>query len=205
MSNFKFPYFSRNIGEFWRKWHISLSTWFRDYLYIPLGGNRVKRVVHFRNLLLTFIVSGVWHGANWTFVLWGTLHGLYLIIELILRRNVKRDISWLILFPNIFLTFIMVMIGWVFFRADNVVVAIEVVSKIFLKHGAPFLDKTELAYGIFCLVVLILKEFKDEFNYNLSILSSRKLVVNICASAIMIYLIVILGVTDSDQFIYFQF
>ncbi len=85
MENFKRPYFSKSISEFWKRWHISLSTWFKDYLYIPLGGNRVRKSRHLFNLLITFVVSGLWHGANWTFLLWGALHGFYLIMSVLLN------------------------------------------------------------------------------------------------------------------------
>ena len=87
MSNFKFPYFSRNIGEFWRRWHISLSSWFKDYLYIPLGGSRRGKWISIRNILIIFLISGFWHGANWTFIMWGFTHSLLFIIFLLINKN----------------------------------------------------------------------------------------------------------------------
>jgi alginate O-acetyltransferase complex protein AlgI len=126
--NFMQPYFSRSVGEFWRRWHISLSTWFRDYVYIPLGGNRVKLPRHYCNLMITFVISGLWHGANWTFVAWGFLHGLYLIVAqttapfaggLAQALGVTRVPRLLALFKTV-LTFSLVTFAWIFFRANSV-------------------------------------------------------------------------------------
>jgi D-alanyl-lipoteichoic acid acyltransferase DltB (MBOAT superfamily) len=126
--NFMQPYFSRSVGEFWRRWHISLSTWFRDYVYIPLGGNRVKLSRHYANLMITFVISGLWHGANWTFVIWGFLHGLYLIVaqstapltarlaQLLSFHRVPR----LTAFCKMVVTFSLVTYAWIFFRANSV-------------------------------------------------------------------------------------
>jgi D-alanyl-lipoteichoic acid acyltransferase DltB (MBOAT superfamily) len=127
MSNFKFPYFSRNIAEFWRRWHISLSTWFRDYLYIPLGGSRVGTTKAIRNVLIIFLISGFWHGANWTFIFWGLFHALLFIPVFLgghhrkylktisLTRNVKAFLE----IGKVLVTFILVSLGWVFFRSEN--------------------------------------------------------------------------------------
>ena len=126
MDNFKNPYLSKSIKEFWRRWHISLSTWFMDYVYIPLGGNREGEAKKDRNLLITFLVSGLWHGANWTFVLWGGLHGIYQVIgqlTLGMRRRVKKLLH---LYDNkigglisVIITFGLVCFGWIFFRANT--------------------------------------------------------------------------------------
>ncbi|WP_158589516.1 MBOAT family O-acyltransferase [Butyrivibrio sp. CB08] len=134
MENFKSPYFSRSIKEFWSRWHISLSTWFRDYVYIPLGGSRHGELKKNRNILLTMLASGLWHGANWTFIVWGGLHGIYQVIEGLFwtRSGEKKDrqtgvasnvIHWA-------LTFILVDIAWIFFRADNFSDAFYVVSHL---------------------------------------------------------------------------
>ena len=123
--NFMQPYFSRSVGEFWRRWHISLSTWFRDYVYIPLGGNRVKLSRHYANLMITFVISGLWHGANWTFVIWGFLHGLYLIVAQAtaplprVPRSRPRVPRLLALFKMV-VTFSLVTFAWIFFRANSV-------------------------------------------------------------------------------------
>ena len=138
MKNFDRPYFSKSISEFWKRWHISLSTWFRDYLYIPLGGNRVSTFRWYFNLFFVFLVSGLWHGASWTFIIWGGLHGLYLIFSIItkkLREKVKnfvglnkyKQINKLI---QIITTFCLVSFAWIFFRANNLSDAIYVVKNI---------------------------------------------------------------------------
>ena len=126
MENFKSPYFSASIHEFWSRWHISLSTWFRDYVYIPLGGNRVSKARHYWNLLLTFLVSGLWHGANWTFVIWGGVHGAAQVVEnaLGLRRESKRGslVWWL----RVVMVFCFAMLAWVLFRAQTLDEAVYV-------------------------------------------------------------------------------
>ena len=122
MENFKSPYFSTSISEFWRRWHISLSSWFRDYLYIPLGGNRKGIIRQYLGLFLVFMVSGLWHGAKWTFVIWGSLHGIYLILAALRQHlfpNLLDSKSKLFSFLNVLITFLIVMFSWVFFRASG--------------------------------------------------------------------------------------
>ena len=130
MENFRSPYFSASIREFWSRWHISLSTWFRDYVYIPLGGNRCGKFRHNVNLMITFIVSGLWHGANWTFVLWGAVHGLAQIVEnafLPKGHEPKGSVRAL----RVFITFLLVMMAWVFFRANSIGEALYVLGNLF--------------------------------------------------------------------------
>lgn len=136
--NFAFPYFSRDIAEFWRRWHISLSTWFRDYLYIPLGGSRGGTWMKIRNTFIIFIVSGFWHGANWTFIVWGALNAIY-FLPLLLTNNNRNNLETVAkgkLFPNLkelsfmLLTFGLTVFAWIFFRADNIGHAISYISEI---------------------------------------------------------------------------
>jgi alginate O-acetyltransferase complex protein AlgI len=137
-ANFKSPYISQNIAEFWRRWHISLSTWFRDYLYIPLGGSRVSRLKAIRNVYIIFIVSGFWHGANWTFVIWGAVHATLFLPMLLLRSNRTRHdqntrssvCPSIAEFTRALMTFSMVCIAWTFFRAENATTAVEYLSSI---------------------------------------------------------------------------
>lgn len=137
--NFAFPYFSRDIAEFWRRWHISLSTWFRDYLYIPLGGSRGGTWMKVRNTLIIFIVSGFWHGANWTFVVWGILNALYFLPLLLTKRNRQNlepvaengYLPSIKEFGQMSLTFALTVIAWIFFRADNIGHAIRYIEGIF--------------------------------------------------------------------------
>ncbi len=134
IKNFDEPYLSRNITEFWRRWHISLSSWLRDYLYIPLGGNRKGSFNTYRNLLITMLLGGLWHGANWTFVIWGGLHGVYLLIDKWIKgKNKSNGVSQALRYrdiPSIILTFGLVLITWLFFRAENVQVAFDIIDLI---------------------------------------------------------------------------
>jgi hypothetical protein len=138
MNNFDRPYSAITVAEFWRRWHISLSTWFKDYLYIPLGGSRAGTLRHCRNLLIVFLLSGLWHGASWTFVIWGALHGSYMIVHLFtapLRARLAGSIgidrdSAPVRLVRWFLTFNLVAIAWVFFRADTVTQACWIVRRL---------------------------------------------------------------------------
>ena len=139
MQNFRFPYFSRNIAEFWRKWHISLSTWFRDYLYIPLGGSKGSLISKVRNIFLIFIVSGFWHGANWTYIIWGILNALYILPLIIFNKN-RTHLNTIAegkIFPSfkdalkITSTFFLTVFAWIFFRAETVNHALGFISEIF--------------------------------------------------------------------------
>tara|TARA_B110000003_G_C16614404_1_gene520744 strand:+ start:153 stop:1571 length:1419 start_codon:yes stop_codon:yes gene_type:complete len=137
MSNFKFPYFSRNIGEFWRRWHISLTSWFRDYLYIPLGGSQEGKWKSIRNIFIIFLVSGFWHGANWTFIVWGLFHSILFLPSFILNNNRKYKSSvvgensllpTLKEFIQVVATFLLVTIGWVFFRSETIIDSFKFLS-----------------------------------------------------------------------------
>lgn len=139
--NFAFPYFSRDIAEFWRRWHISLSTWFRDYLYIPLGGSRGSRIKVIRNVFIIFIISGFWHGANWTFIIWGALNAIYFLPLLLTHRNrshldvVASHSRWPSIksFLSMLGTFVLTTIAWIFFRAENMHQAILYIKGLFNK------------------------------------------------------------------------
>ena len=135
MKNFERPYFASSIAEFWRRWHISLSSWFRDYLYIPLGGNRVGPKRWYFNLFITFLLSGLWHGANWTYVIWGALNGFYLVAGTLYRRSVKNDLplrhTKLGHIVSVLGTFALTCFGWIFFRARNIGDALHIVSNLF--------------------------------------------------------------------------
>jgi len=139
MVNFNMPYFSRSIGEFWRRWHISLSTWFRDYVYIPLGGSREGKLIGIRNVFIIFVVSGLWHGANWTFIVWGLIHSLLFIPSFLVGNNrfysgdLVNQGSWLPSISSVLrlsMTFISVTLAWVFFRSESLGNAIEYLTLI---------------------------------------------------------------------------
>ncbi|WP_243472002.1 MBOAT family O-acyltransferase [Winogradskyella sp. MH6] len=162
--NFAFPYFSRDIAEFWRRWHISLSTWFRDYLYIPLGGSRGGTKMKIRNTFIIFIVSGFWHGANWTFVVWGALNAIYFLPLLLLKKNrvntnLVAEGKYLPTVKELFqmlLTFFITLIAWVFFRADNVTNAFIYIKDIFSESLFSKPDIIPITVlGLVCLFITI--------------------------------------------------
>jgi len=165
MRNFAYPYFSRDIAEFWRRWHISLSTWFRDYVYIPLGGSHGRRIVHLRNLIVTFVVSGFWHGANWTFLVWGLLNGLYYIPLLLLDKQKvhtdtvaeNRRLPSLKEWAQMTATFLFTLFAWIFFRAENVKQAFQYIGRIFSPSFFVFPEVDKVC--LLLIAVLILAEW----------------------------------------------
>jgi alginate O-acetyltransferase complex protein AlgI len=204
MENFHRPYFACTIGEFWHRWHISLSTWFKDYVYIPLGGNRVGKLRNYFNLLITFVVSGIWHGANWTFLCWGTIHGILLCIEKAFGiskqkyTGAKKSFHWAA-------TFVLVCFAWILFRANNLSDAVSVVTGIFTNLGTPKPEYANfIAIGL-AMTVLLTKEFADEFNWKIRVADSKSWLVRHIYLIIMIAYIILFGVLGGDQFIYFQF
>jgi D-alanyl-lipoteichoic acid acyltransferase DltB (MBOAT superfamily) len=206
VTNFVRPYFAVNITTFWRRWHISLSTWFKDYLYIPLGGNRGSNVKNNFNIFITFFVSGIWHGANYTFVIWGALHGLFLIIEKKLGLgSVSKNLFLKLL--RILITFILVDLAWIFFRASNISDAAKAFTKIFTTLGDSLFIKADVIIGaIIALTILFFKEVKDEFFPNkISFISNKNPYIASFSMVLLFLLILLLGVFDSGQFIYFQF
>lgn len=210
MINFSFPYFSRDIAEFWRRWHISLSTWFRDYLYIPLGGSKGSSWMRLRNVTIVFLVSGFWHGANWTFIIWGGIHALLflpLMLTKINRLHVKETQLSFLQVPKVLLTFILVTLAWVYFRADSVSVANSIITNIFsfmdLSISIFYATSKALLFSvIICTSILVLLFF--EF---FAVQKNQKEVRLSFYSAIFIVLLIIfMGVfKNPSDFIYFQF
>lgn len=214
MENFKRPYFSKTISEFWGKWHISLSTWFRDYVYIPLGGNRMAKHKWFFNLFVVFILSGFWHGANWTFIVWGALHGLYLVVGLYKKDLPKGPVGSFLAkhvslanYLNMLTTFVLVSIAWVFFRADNMSQALGVLQRIFWYRPGFFIGEPNyFLYSIMALTALFLYEFKQEYGIpSIAFLHSNRFSVRMFTYVVLIFTILLFGVFDGSQFIYFQF
>ncbi|MCK7591669.1 MBOAT family protein [Subsaxibacter sp. CAU 1640] len=163
MRNFNFPYFSRDIAEFWRRWHISLSTWFRDYLYIPLGGSRGGTWMKIRNTFIIFIVSGFWHGANWTFIVWGALNAFY-FLPLLLTNNNRNNLDIVAqgkILPSfrdiaaMLLTFSLTVLAWIFFRAENMEHAFQYISDIFKNPNSFILLKTYLKYKTVLVLIIM--------------------------------------------------
>ncbi|MCR5423808.1 MAG: MBOAT family protein [Bacteroidales bacterium] len=207
MGNFRCPYFSLNIKEFWKRWHISLSSWFKDYVYIPLGGSRVKYPRHLLNLMITFLVSGLWHGANWTYVMWGGVHGVYQVVGNICRKYFHAPVceNFLSRGLSMVFCFVLVAFAWIFFRANNVSDAFTIVGKIFTEQGAPFIERLLLVKGCAALLVLILKDAKDNYNWRLNFMHSRYAVVRYVSTVALVMYILLLGSFEGGQFIYFQF
>ena len=137
LENFNYPYISQTVSEFWRRWHISLGSWFRDYVYIPLGGSRISKVKLYRNLFIVWLLTGVWHGANWTFIVWGLYFGFFIILERAFLDKILCKIPQL--FRHFYLMFV-VIVGWVFFRADNIEYALSFIQKMFLIGDVSFLN-----------------------------------------------------------------
>ena len=215
MQNFNRPYFAKNIAEFWKRWHISLSTWFRDYLYISLGGNRVSIPRWYVNLFITFLISGLWHGANWTYVVWGALNGLYLICSSAtesFRGRITKAIG-LTKHPRfhayikMIITFCLVCVGWVFFRAASLSDACLILKKIFFEPGPLFLGGfREIMYGVTGIIFLIGFDFWSRGKHVDDFLSQQRLVVRWGVYIFMLLAILTTGVFSyTSQFIYFQF
>lgn len=206
MQNFNHPYLSLSVKEFWRRWHISLSSWFSDYVYIPLGGSRCSKVKHYRNLMITMLTSGLWHGANWTFVCWGGLHGLYLVCNSYYSKLTKKRVFAPKLLRIIF-TFSFISLAWIFFRANSIMDAFTIISEIITDHGPLFKGDgiPSLILPLLMIGILLLKEIKDEYHINLSFMHNSRLWVSVPSSAVVIMIILLCAEFNSGQFIYFQF
>lgn len=207
-TNFIRPYFSKTVTEFWRRWHISLTTWFRDYIYFPLGGNRVSKARWMLNTMIVFTVSGLWHGAAYTFLIWGALHGACMIAERLLYGKRIKEISDRLTFPNILrmlLTFCIVSFAWIFFRAETIGDATSIISKIFLSHGSLFIDVNTLSMAFLAFVIVFMYDFTQECGVRLKLLNSRFTVVRYATAAFLICYIIGFGVLNGGSFIYFQF
>ena len=217
MQNFNFPYFSRDIAEFWRRWHISLSTWFRDYLYIPLGGSRGGTWMKVRNTFAIFIVSGFWHGANWTFIVWGALNALYFLPLLLLNKNrlntdviaYKKFIPTLKELIQMGITFSLTVFAWIFFRANNIRHAISYISEILspsLFTTPKFKGIMESIIIIILVIVFVLSEWKGrEGKYAIAHLGIKRKRYFRYALYYAIILAIFLFGGKEQQFIYFQF
>lgn len=229
MENFNAPYFAKNIRDFWGRWHISLSTWFRDYLYIPLGGNRKGRVRKAANLMIVFLVSGLWHGANWSFVAWGGIHGFYQVMadllsdkksKIIEKLAIKTDcLSWKLLQTGI--TYALVVFAWIFFRSNTIVDAMRFVKRLFIRptpwllfNGEIYdlgLDRVQaniLLFAIFLLVLVDLVRYLKKQTLDVFLMEQ-----NVWFEwLVIIFLIIMIFIYgeygpkfDAKQFIYFQF
>jgi D-alanyl-lipoteichoic acid acyltransferase DltB (MBOAT superfamily) len=223
MTNFNRPYLSKSIQEFWKRWHISLSSWFKDYLYISLGGNRVTIPRWYLNLFIVFLVSGLWHGANWTFVIWGALHGFYSVFALLTRTIRKRinHLLWIDHLPalQILSTFVLVAFSWIFFRAKNLDTALYIIKHIF--SGIPELFSQVINHqsviqniGIgmkdlilsFILIFFIESVHIFQSKVNISdFFTKRPDYIRWAVYSAYVIVFLFLGIFENREFIYFQF
>ena len=206
--NFRRPYFAVSVTDFWHRWHISLSTWLKDYVYIPLGGSRCSRLRNYWNIFVTFLVSGIWHGANWTFIVWGCMHGIFQIVEKMLGQQ-KCNYGRLGHSVKIVVTFLLVNFAWIFFRMPTLADACGVIARIF----DPSLPMTvyidlipNLPFTLMGVGLLIMKDFRDEFMTNRFLLmESQSRFVRWLTYFFLFVIIMITGVFGADQFIYANF
>ena len=229
MENFNTPYFARSVKEFWGRWHISLSTWFRDYLYIPLGGNRCSNIRNSFNILVTFLVSGLWHGANFTFIAWGAIHGIFHIIEEQLKPIKEKYLNKFKIKTNAFsfalieivITFIIVDLAWIFFRAETIHDAIHYIQRIFTRIdlwtlfdgtlyglGLNIFEMNILIIALFIFISIdLVKYIRKESIF--VFLSRQNLYFRWFVMLFLIFYIIVYGKYgvdfDPKQFIYFQF
>ena len=212
LRNFNYPYFSRDIAEFWRRWHISLSSWFRDYVYIPLGGSQGSKAKQIRNVFIIFLLSGFWHGANWTFIVWGAINALYFLPLLVLNKNrthvdtpkMNFSLDSLITLGQIVSTFILTCFAWIFFRSSSLTGAFNYIERLFTQGEflSQYLDNERYNYEIILLILTFIA-FEWRFRNQVEPFSGRYSWVKItfCLLGILLW-----GVfSDYKEFIYFQF
>ncbi len=211
LKNFAFPYFSRDIAEFWRRWHISLSSWFKDYLYIPLGGSRGGKWMVVRNTMIIFLVSGFWHGANWTFIIWGFLNALYIIPLVIFNLNRKNTntvaenklLPSLKEFSQMLLTFGITTIAWVFFRSETVSGAFHFIRRM-LDYNNYHLPQTDFKPFLFIFVLVMVEWFQRTKEHGLQLDHIKSILIRWSIYGVLLLMILFFG-ANSDSFIYFQF
>jgi alginate O-acetyltransferase complex protein AlgI len=209
--NFNYPYISKSITEFWRRWHISLSTWFKQYLYFPLGGNRKSSLITYRNLLIVFLITGFWHGASWNFVVWGLWYGLFLVFEKVTGLHKKEGNIFVSVLQHIY-TLLIVIVGWVMFRADNLTYAWDFIKKMFgfgkdeqiLFLWQYYLDRLEIGIiiiGIVCAMPVFrnLPIAKDETQ------KSKTVIINLWLLILFVFSAATMASSTYNPFIYFRF
>ncbi len=206
--NFRRPYFAVSVTDFWRRWHISLSTWLKDYVYIPLGGSRCSKLRNYWNIFVTFLVSGIWHGANWTFIIWGIWHGVFQIIEKAIGQQ-KCEYGWLGKSIKIVITFLLVNFAWIFFRMPTLGDAVGMITRIFdptLSMSVDIQSRHIFALIVMGTAILFVKDLTDEFMpKHFRLYENKYRVVRWSAYVLTMLLILLTGVFDAGQFIYANF
>ncbi len=207
INNFNRPYLATSITEFWHRWHISLTRWLTQQVYIPLGGSRCSKVRTYRNIFVTFLVSGLWHGANWTFIVWGVMHGLFQIIEKALGWNNYKGNNWAVKAIRICFTFLLVNFAWVFFRMSSINEAFGALCKIFTDFGTPNLSDLGGSISLVLvigLMILVFKDFRDEFFISkIRFFESKPIRWAVYVG--LFCMVLLLGALDGGQFIYVSF
>ena len=204
INNFNRPYFSVSITDFWRRWHISLSRWLKDYVYIPMGGSRCTKLRNYLNIFVTFFVSGIWHGANWTYIVWGIIHGVAQIIEKIFGLN-KKESKGIWRFVRIVATFAIVTMAWVFFRMPTLGDAVTYVSHSFSTFGMPeVLSVTNFSIYVMAIAIVLFKESREEF-FPAKFRFLNNKYVKWTEYVVIFCLILLCGALDSGSFIYGSF
>lgn len=213
MENFKRPYFAKTVSEFWRRWHISLSTWFTDYVYISLGGNRVSVPRLYLNLMIVFLISGLWHGANWTYLVWGALNGTYLVLATIFKKpknslhhfTVIAGAGWFYTLIQVVSTFLLISFSWIFFRADSITGAFYIIRKMTTSFGHLYVQESVLYAALGTALLLIAEFFNEYYPQHHFFFRSNNAVVRCISYSFIVVQILAFGVFDGGQFIYFQF
>ena len=207
IDNFRRPYLAVSVTDFWKRWHISLTRWLTRQVYIPLGGSRCCKARTYWNILVTFLVSGIWHGANWTFIFWGVMHGVLQIIEKALGWQKYEWKNWVVRSVRIGVTFLLVSFAWVFFRMPNIGDAFGMIGRMFTNIGVPSLSDMGGAGIIIILLtlpILVFKDMRDEFFPNHFIFLNYR-IVRWSAYVSLFCMILLFGVLDGGQFIYVSF
>ncbi len=207
INNFNRPYLSVSVTDFWHRWHISLSTWLKDYVYIPLGGSRCSKMRNYFNIIVTFLVSGIWHGANWTFIVWGVLHGVFQAIEKALGLQRCESNKLIVRLPRIIVTFILINFLWTIFRMPTLLDGIGVITQMFTQSGiilSPGLNST--IFIVISIGTVVVSEFLQEFfPSKFAMINSKRTGVRWFAYIVLGLIIMLAGVLDSSQFIYVSF
>lgn len=208
INNFERPYLATSITSFWKRWHISLTQWLTRQIYIPLGGSRTSKIKTYRNILITFIVSGIWHGANWTFIIWGAFHGIIQIIEKALSIQKETHKNKLIAIIRIIITFLLVNFAWIIFRIPTIDETWDIITKIFTSFSGDILANTNNSDKLLMLtgiLILLIKEITEEFFNGEKLWSRINFGGRFIIYTILFIMIISIGVLDSGQFIYVSF
>lgn len=212
VNNFNRPYFAKSITEFWKRWHISLTRWLTTHVYIAMGGNRCSIMKQYWNIMVTFIVSGIWHGANWTFIVWGVMHGILQIVEKVLGLDPKGHLNgktWIkrSAVVRMISTFCLVNIAWIFFRSPSIQDAFAFIHRMMTAGGELFIDDNN-SNNLMCLLavmIVLIKELFEEFKPSFSLFNNTSRIVRWASYVVVLCMILMFGVLDSSQFIYVSF